>query len=76
MSQDARRDEELNTQRRAQVLNLPYANTQAIADKQLYRDLIPVPELYSLRVIPLQVAKGNIHFGITTTTVLQFCLPP
>ncbi len=71
MSQDARRDEEANTQRRAQVLNLPYANTAAIADKQLYRELIPVPELYSMRVVPLQVTKGNIHFGITTTTSQQ-----
>jgi type IV pilus assembly protein PilB len=71
MSQDARYDEEQATQRRAQVLQLPYIDTSRIEDKQLYKELIPVPELYSLRVIPLHVTKGNIHFGITTTTSQQ-----
>lgn len=71
MSQDARRDEEQNTQRRAQVLNLPYADTSQIADKQLYRDLLTNQELYGMRVIPLFVAKGQIQFGITTTTSQQ-----
>ena len=71
MSQDARYDEEQATQRRAQVLNLPYADTSQIHDKQLYRDLLTVPELYKLRVIPLESVKGRLHFGITTTTSQQ-----
>lgn len=71
MSQDARYDEEQATQRRAQVLNLPYTDTSQIEDKVLYHELLSVPELYSMRVIPLQSVKGNIHFGITTTTSQQ-----
>ena len=71
MSQDARRDEELATQRRAQVLHLPYFDTSKIADKALYRELLSVQELYSMRSIPLQQAKGYLHFGITTTTSQQ-----
>lgn len=71
MSQDARRDEEQATQRRATVLQLPYIDTSQIADKQLYRELLEVPELYSLRVVPLHAVKGSITFGITTTTSQQ-----
>lgn len=71
MSQDARRDEEQATQRRAMVLNYPYYDTASVPDKQLYREVLTVPELYSLRVIPLAVAKGTMHFGITTTTSQQ-----
>lgn len=68
MSQDARRDEEQSTQRRANLLNLNYVDTSQIADKQLYRDVFPLEEMYSLRVIPLRVDKNNILFGITTVT--------
>lgn len=71
MSQDARLDEERATQNRARILSLPYADTSQIQEKTLYRDLLTVPELYSYRVIPLQSVKGNIHFGITTTTSQQ-----
>lgn len=71
MSQDARYDEEQATRRRAQVLNLPYADTSQIQNKQLYRDLLTVPELYNLRAVPLESVKGRIHFGITTTTSQQ-----
>jgi type II secretory ATPase GspE/PulE/Tfp pilus assembly ATPase PilB-like protein len=71
MSQDARRDEEFATQRRARLLNLKYADTSAIAEKTLYKDILSVPELYRLRVIPLRSEKGNLLFGITTTTSQQ-----
>lgn len=71
MSQDARYDEEQATARRAQVLNLPYADTSQIQNKQLYRELLTVPELYGMRAIPLESVKGRIHFGITTTTSQQ-----
>lgn len=71
MSQDARYDEEQATQRRAQVLNLPYADTSLVQNKQLFRELLTVPELYSLRAVPLESVKGRIHFGITTTTSQQ-----
>lgn len=68
MSQDARRDEELNTQRRAQILGLNYVDTAQIADKTLYKDLLDPQDLYSMRVIPLRADAHNITFGITNTT--------
>lgn len=71
MSQDARRDEEQNTQRRSQILGLQYADTSQIANKQLYKDLLTNQELYSLRVIPLVVDQNNITFGVTNTTSRQ-----
>src|SRR5688500_11803848 len=71
MSQDARLDEERATQRRAQILQLPYADTSQINYKPLYRDLLMVDELYGLRVVPLLSEQSHIHFGITTTTSQQ-----
>jgi len=68
MSQDARRDEELNTQRRASILGLNYIDTAQIANKILHKDLLDTQELYNLRVIPLLADEHNITFGITNTT--------
>jgi type II secretory ATPase GspE/PulE/Tfp pilus assembly ATPase PilB-like protein len=67
----ARLDEEQATQRRARILGMNYADTARAADKPLYRDLLSVPELYQLKVIPLEVSKGNILFGVTTSTSQQ-----
>lgn len=71
MSQDARHDEELSTQRRASILGLNYADTSAAVDKTLYKDLLTVEEMYKKRVVPLQLDKSNVLFGITTTTSQQ-----
>lgn len=71
MSDDARLDEEQATQRRARVLALDYYDTSLQQDKPLYKDLLTVPELYKMKVIPIQVDKSNIFFGITTTTSQQ-----
>jgi type IV pilus assembly protein PilB len=71
MSQDIRRDEELSTQRRARILGFQYADTSQIAQKQLYKDLLSVAELRSLRVIPLVADAHTITFGITNTTSQQ-----
>jgi type II secretory ATPase GspE/PulE/Tfp pilus assembly ATPase PilB-like protein len=71
MSEDARRDDELATQRRARLLGLGYLDTTTIPNKELYRDVLTVPELYQLRVIPVQKSKGYLGFGITTTTSQQ-----
>lgn len=68
MSQDARRDEELSTQRRASILGLNYIDTSLIADKVLYKELLDTQELYSLRVIPLRADAHNITFGVTNMT--------
>lgn len=71
MSQDARRDEELTTQRRAQILNLQYFDTSLMENKPLYKDLLTTQDLYNLRVIPLQADEHSIMFGITNTTSSQ-----
>lgn len=71
MSDNARLDEEQATQRRARVLGMNYVDTSILEPKPLYTDLLTVPELYDLRVIPLRKEKGTILFGITTTTSQQ-----
>lgn len=71
MSQDARRDEETNTARRAQILGLYYTDTSGIAEKHLYKDLLRVSDLYALRVIPLVADEHQITFGVTNTTSQQ-----
>ena len=68
MSQDARFDEEQATQRRARVLSMAYTDTSRIADKKLYKQLLTIPELQNLRVIPLYATEHRIDFGVTNTT--------
>lgn len=68
MSQDARRDEEQLTERRARMLGMDYIDTSQITEKTLYKELLTVPELYSMKVIPIEATGGSISFGITTTT--------
>ena len=70
MSQDARRDEETNTQHRAAVLGMNYVDTSRL-QKQLFKNVLTIPELYRLKVVPLVADEHNIHFGITTTTSQQ-----
>jgi len=71
MSQDARYDEEQSTQRRASILGLDYVDTSKIPNKQLYNEFFSIPEMYSLRVIPIHADQSNVLFGITTTTSQQ-----
>lgn len=70
MSQDARLDEERATKRRAELLNIAYIDTSQIVDKKLY-SILSLSDIRSRRVVPLVVEKGNIVFGITTTTSQQ-----
>jgi type II secretory ATPase GspE/PulE/Tfp pilus assembly ATPase PilB-like protein len=71
MSQDARVDEEQATQRRARVLGLDYIDTSQLTDKPLYREVLTLPELYQMKVIPIRFDQNNLLFGITTTTSQQ-----
>lgn len=71
MSQDARQDEEAATQRRASILGLSYVDTSTIPQLVLYKDLLPLKEMYDRRVIPIERDQSNILFGITTTTSQQ-----
>lgn len=71
MSQDARRDEEQATQRRADILQVPYMDTSLTADKPLFPDIIPVDQMRQYKVVPVRADRSNILFGITTTTSQQ-----
>ncbi len=71
MSQDARRDEEQATMRRASILGLQYVNTAEISNKQIYKDILSPQELDQLKVVPVQADKFNIKFGVTNTTSQQ-----
>lgn len=71
MSQNARLDEEQSTQRRASILGLNYYDTSKQGDKVLYKDLLSVPELYQLKVVPIVASEHAVTFGITNTTSQQ-----
>jgi type II secretory ATPase GspE/PulE/Tfp pilus assembly ATPase PilB-like protein len=71
MSQDARRDEEVATQRRARILGLAYVDTSLAQQKTLFKDILTVPQLYQMRVIPLEHEKSSVLFGIVNTTSQQ-----
>jgi len=71
MSQDARRDEEQATARRAQILGVQYLDTSALQNKPLFKDVLTIEEMRSLRIVPMQADRSNILFGITTTTSQQ-----
>jgi type II secretory ATPase GspE/PulE/Tfp pilus assembly ATPase PilB-like protein len=67
ISQDARKDEEISTQRRARILGIDYNDT-SVGNKQLFQDLLTKEELYQFRAVPLEMDKSHLLFGITTTT--------
>src|SRR5215216_6072183 len=71
MSQDARRDEEDATLRRARLLGFNYVDTSTLPQKVLYKDMLSKEEMYEKRIIPLQADQSNVLFGITTTTSQQ-----
>lgn len=71
MSQDARRDEEAATLRRARLLGLNYVDASSLPQKTLYKDLLSKEEMYQKRVVPLQSDQSTTLFGITTTTSQQ-----
>ena len=68
--QDARVQEEQVTARRASVLGMGYVDTSKI-QKQLFRNVLGIPDLRQMKVVPLTADEHNIHFGITTTTSQQ-----
>ena len=71
MSQNARFDEEQATQRRARVLGMNYFDSSESPNPPIYKDVLTTADLYQFRVIPLQISKGYIMFGVTTTTSQQ-----
>ncbi|MCA9332559.1 Flp pilus assembly complex ATPase component TadA [Candidatus Saccharibacteria bacterium] len=73
MSQDARRDEEINTERRARILGLEYFDTSQtpVDQRELYKDVLTNDELQLLRTIPIKSTEHSILFGVTNTTSQQ-----
>lgn len=71
MPQDARLTEEQTTLRRARILGIGYIDTSAIKNKELYKGLLSIQELYDMRVIPVKADDHNIVFGVTNTTSKQ-----
>jgi len=70
MALEQRQLDEQNTQRRAQILGLEYYDSSG-KDKRLYRDVLSLPELYKLRIIPIVADSHNLTFGVTNTTSQQ-----
>jgi type II secretory ATPase GspE/PulE/Tfp pilus assembly ATPase PilB-like protein len=70
MPQDARTQEEAITHHRASVLGMNYTDTTQL-QKQLFKNVLSVAELYKYKTIPLVADEHYIHFGITTTTSQQ-----
>lgn len=70
MADDARVIDEQSTQRRARLLGLQYVDTSLVQDKPLFKDILSLQELSSLRLIPLNVSTNpnQIQFGVTTNT--------
>lgn len=71
MVQDVRTADEQSTARRARILGMVYVDTSKMAEKQLYKEVMPVSELYKYKVIPLYADDHTINFGVTTTTSQQ-----
>lgn len=67
MADEARTIDEQTTLRRARLLNMPYEDTSN-RQVDLFPDILNVPELYDLRVIPILAGPHNIQFGVTNTT--------
>ncbi len=71
MPKDARTEQEISTQRRANILNIQYYDTSAVQNKALYKDILTLPELYKDRLVPLEADPNHILFGITNLTSQQ-----
>lgn len=70
MAEDARVIDEQNTQKRSHILKIQYLDTSAITNKALFKSLMPLSELYELKMIPVRVSENprQIIFGVTTNT--------
>lgn len=67
---EARVGEETATQTRADALSMNYIDGTKV-QKQLFRNILTIKDLYRLKVVPLVADEHYIHFGVTTTTSQQ-----
>lgn len=65
-----RLDEERGAQHRANILGVDYYDTSQ-GEKNLYRDVLGLQELYDLRLVPISADQHNILFGIINATSQQ-----
>jgi type II secretory ATPase GspE/PulE/Tfp pilus assembly ATPase PilB-like protein len=67
MIDEGRRIDEQNTISRARLLNMPYVDT-SVQELKLYPDILPLAEMYSLKIVPIKADAHNIQFGVTNAT--------
>lgn len=64
----ARIKEEQITASRARMLGLNYLNTAELQDRKLFKDVLPVNDMYGLKTFPIDFGKGFALFAVTITT--------
>jgi type IV pilus assembly protein PilB len=67
MQNSQRENEEQSTLARSQVLGLEYLDVTKV-QKQLFPDILPIRDMYALKIVPIVADKANISFGVTTST--------
>ncbi len=63
-----RAEQEQSTQHRARILGMGYVDTSQIPNKQLFKQILSVSDMYRLKILPLNADQSNVLFGILTTT--------
>src|SRR5688572_32091081 len=65
-----RESEEQNTQQRAKLLGLAYADSRQLTDSPLIHGLVTIPEMYRDKLVPLRDdgENANLIFAITVGT--------
>ncbi len=71
MSDDFRRDEEQQTEKRSRLIGMQYIDTSLLDEKPLYPEVLSPDEIKTFKIIPIRVDRNNILFGITTSTSKQ-----
>lgn len=67
MIDEGRKIDEQNTLSRARLLNIPYFDTSTHT-VELHKEILPLNEMYLLKIVPLRADEHNIQFGITNNT--------
>lgn len=66
-----RENEELNTEKRAKLLKIPYLDSRTVADIPLAEGILTNDEMYKNKLVPLYDKGSNYTFGITLQTPQQ-----
>lgn len=68
MSASGRDIEEINTERRAQILGLRYLDVRSLVQQPIYKDLLELETMKTAQVVPIVSSKSSLTLGITTMT--------